>query len=81
MPNHQVIMGMSDKELETFLNITIAELVPGEARIQTQFYNYGVCIVADLLKHDHDTPQLGSVSYRVIGKALKRAIRAIKQGG
>jgi len=74
------IPDMSDKELEQFLNITIAELAPGNSRIQNQFYNHGVCIVADLLKIDQEKLSLGPRSHKTIGQALWAAIQAIKRG-
>ena len=68
---------MSDKELEGFLNITIAELIPGEKRIQSMLYNRDICIVADLLRRDRDViSNLGQAAYKIIGQALQKAIPA-----
>ena len=69
---------LSDSELEEFLNITIAELIPGQGRIQETLYRENVCIVADLLKKDKDTlTSLGIKAYKLIGDALLDAIHAL----
>lgn len=80
MPQFQEsdIPELSDTELANFLNITVAELLPGEARLQHRLYRNGICIVGDFITLERDGLRaLGYTSYRLIGNALQGALRAL----